>query len=75
MLLGQGLSTFKGIERSDWLERTGQRPEDTLRKPAVKGYVEWFHRRVGLVEDEVGIRLQREGLVDAFIEMLLTLNQ
>jgi putative oxygen-independent coproporphyrinogen III oxidase len=74
MLLGQGLSTFKGIERNDWLERTGQSLDETLCQPAVQGYVDWFRRRVGVIEDTLGIRLQREAMAEAFIDMLLGMH-
>lgn len=68
-LLGQGLSTFRGIDRMAWLERTGRNLEETLCDPELRSYVEWFRCKAGLTEDSIGIRLEKEKMADAFIDM------
>jgi putative oxygen-independent coproporphyrinogen III oxidase len=73
MLLGQGLSTFKGINRRDWEERTGQSLEQTIAQPAVRAYLDKFVNAAGLEETEEGIRLDSEKMIDVFIDELLGL--
>lgn len=74
MLLGQGLSTFKGISRRDWQDRTRESLDETLQQPLVKQYIDWFRRRVGLIEDSEGIRFERDGMSEAFIDMMLGMS-
>jgi len=73
MLLGQGLATFKGIDRRDWLERTGEPLEQSLSRPGVREYLDRFRENAGLVEDETGIRLDPEKMIDVFIDQLLAM--
>jgi len=68
-LLNQGLSTFDGIGRDDWQQRTGQSLEQTLQQPTVKRYIDFLRSKIGLIESEKGIRLPKEHLAESFIEI------
>ncbi len=73
MLLHQGLSTFNGIERDDWYQQTGKSLDETLQQPGVKWYVNFLRSKIGIIEDEVGIRVPRER-TDAFIDILYAMT-
>nr|WP_243715484.1 radical SAM protein [Micromonospora sp. KC207] len=66
--LRAGLSMFDGIVRDDWETATGASLSDCLELPGIRPMVSFF-RKHGLVEDERGMRLPRERVATALVEL------
>ncbi|GAA2786921.1 coproporphyrinogen-III oxidase family protein [Crossiella cryophila] len=68
-LMYQSLTTFEGALADNWLERGGVPLEKVLELPAVRHLTSFLDGVAGLVRDQRGVRLPKEKVAEAFIDL------
>ncbi|ETK35252.1 hypothetical protein MPTA5024_15210 [Microbispora sp. ATCC PTA-5024] len=68
-LLYQSLTTFEGASRALWLERTGVPLEEVLALGPCRHLLGFLGRVAEVRADDEGVRLRREQVADAFIDL------
>ncbi|WP_134662548.1 MULTISPECIES: coproporphyrinogen-III oxidase family protein [unclassified Amycolatopsis] len=68
-LLYQSLTTFEGALEANWLERSGRPLDEILRLPPVRHLTSFLDAAGGLEHTPEGLRLPRDRISDAFIDL------